>query len=96
MEFSTIGPQPVYSPNSTTNTTSKIHKHPLGTNITTPATKDATTRTFPLWYPTQKDFGKSSRRPATAWASRCTSKAITPSECFSLPPRTKTVNTKKG
>ena len=74
------GPSTVYSPNSTTNT---MHKQSPRTNTTTPTTKDPATKTFPLWYLTQKHLGKSSRRTATAWASRYTSKAITPSELFS-------------
>ena len=35
------------------------------------------------------------RGPAKSWGSRCMSKATTPSEPFSWPPRTKTVNSQK-
>ena len=89
------GPSTVYAPNSTTNTTSTINKQPLQTNTTTSTTKDPTTKTFPSWYPTHYNLGKSSRRPAIPWASRCISKATTSSEPFTWPLRINTINTKK-
>ena len=75
--------------NSTTGTTLTTHQQPLQTN-TTPTAINPITKIFPQWYHTQKDFRKSSKRPATVWVSKCTSMTPKQSEPFSWPPRIKT------
>ena len=64
------------------------------TKITIPTTMDPTAKTFPLWYHIQKALMKNSRRPATTWSSRCTSKETRPFKLFLWPLRIKTINAK--